>query len=102
MIDVQQETTTVGAAMSVSKTWSTVKTLKGRVVAQESEKDVDLEKRAFLTTYKVYFSSNPGVTEKHRLKYGSRILWIRGTYSAHELNRLWVVMAEERTGLGVT
>lgn len=96
-VTVQIGTVTAGAAGGQIRSFANVRTGAKCRCRPMSQTEVDeLAKRGQRVNWRVYFSTNPNLTNKHRLKYADELgvehlLYVQTTNNPHEMDRFWKV-----------
>lgn len=96
-VSVQVVSQVVDGAGGTTDTWTTASTVWA-AIEPASARDVERVFGAELhapITHLVTMRYLSGLTHKHRLLFGSRVLQIRGMQNPDERNEWWIVAAEE-------
>lgn len=97
-VDIQRLTATTASDMGTVEAYSTVRAkAKCRVQPASAKTITEFAKRGISITHSVFFSYDPEVDERYRLKYGSRMLRVHAAYDMNELGRCWEVHCEEKS-----
>jgi hypothetical protein len=67
-----------------------------RIEPLAATKVVEFQKLGVNITHKIYFGRKLTIDNANRLKFGTRFFEVRGFHDTDELNRLFVVDAEEK------
>jgi len=96
-VTIQQRSTSLGTRGQASTTWTDVKTVWGSV-RRLSGRELELAKRLYAdATFAIVLRYRAGLTEEHRLKFGSRYFGIGAVDNDEERNReLRLLCAEAR------
>lgn len=98
-ITVQNETVTVGASFGKSHTWADRSpTLTCNFQFLNASEMTLFAARGMKANAMAYFSSNPSITISNRVKYGSRIFRVTGTWSEADgagTDTVWIVACDE-------
>jgi len=96
----QTETATTGTSFGVAESYADTATLDCLVQEMSADEILQYAARGMEVTHFVYFSTDPGISNQHRLKWsGERFLRVRGAFKEGRPGEslLWIVLAEEVT-----
>lgn len=96
-IEIQALTVTPGSMGEPTETWATSATIWGAVYPLKGKEWFESKGKAIRAevTHRVHIRYMPGITPKHRVKFGSRIFRIESVLNPEERNRELILMCCE-------
>jgi SPP1 family predicted phage head-tail adaptor len=95
---IQERSTTQNSFGEEPDTWADVATVRAAIKPIQGKEFVAAKQAQSETTHKVIMRYWPGLTAKHRLKFGSRILEIEMIRNIDERNHMYELRCVELDG----
>ena len=95
-ITIHAQTDTTGASGGTTLTYAaTGRPMSCRIQPMSLMEVAKFKQSGMQATHKIYFVSDPQVSNGDQIRFGARKLYVRGKVNFDELGRLWRINAEE-------